>query len=49
MSGSSITSNRLLMVIAGTDTESSIEDQNNAVTAKFNLNLSPETINPTLH
>ena len=49
MGGSSITSNKPLMVFAGTDPEYSVEDYLNAVTAILILNLGPEPINTTLH
>ena len=49
MGGSSITSNKPLMVFTGTDPEYSVEDYLNAVTAKFILNIGPEPINTPLH
>ena len=49
MSGSSITSNKPLMVFTGTDPEYSVEDYLNAVTANLNLNIGPEPINTPLH
>ena len=49
MSGSSITSNKPLMVFTGTDPEYSVEDYLNAVTANFFLNIGPELINTPLH
>ena len=45
MGGSSITSNKPLMVITGTDPEYSVEDYLNAVTANLILNIGPEPIN----
>ena len=45
MGGSSITSNKLLMVFTGTDPEYSVEDYLNAVTANLILNIGPEPIN----
>ena len=47
MGGSSITSNKPLMLLTGTDPENSEEDYLNAVTA--NLSISPEPINTSLH
>ena len=47
MGGSSITSNKPLLVFTGTDPEYSVEDYLNAVTA--NLNIGPEPINTPLH
>ena len=49
MGGSSITSNRPLMVFTGTDPEYSVEDFLNAVTANLVLNIGPEPINTPLH
>ena len=49
MGGSSITSNKLLMVFTGTDPEYSVEDYLNAVTANLILNIGPEPINTPLH
>ena len=49
MGGSSITSNKPLMVFTGTDPEYSVEDYLNAVTANFILNIGPEPINTPLH
>ena len=49
MGGSSITSNKPLMVFTGTDPESSVEDYLNAVTANLILNIGPEPINTPLH
>ena len=49
MGGSSITSNKPLMVFTGTDPEYSVEDYLNAVTANLNLNIGPEPINTPLH
>ena len=49
MDGSSITSNKPLMVFTGTDLEYSLEDYLNAVTANLILNIGPEPINTPLH
>ena len=49
MGGSSITSNKPLMVFTGTDPEYSVEDFLNAVTANLILNIGPEPINTPLH
>ena len=49
MGGSSITSNKPLMVFKGTDPEYSVEDYLNAVTANLILNIGPEPINTPLH
>ena len=49
MGGSSIASNKPLMVFTGTDPEFSVEDYLNAVTAKLILNIGPEPINTPLH
>ena len=49
MVGSSITSNKPLMVFTGTDPEYSVEDYLNAVTANLILNIGPEPINTLLH
>ena len=49
MDGSSITSNKPLMVTTGTDLEYSVEDYLNAVTANLILNIEPETVNTPLH
>ena len=49
MSGSSITSNKPLMVFIGTYPEYSVEDYLNAVTANLILNIGPEPINTPLH
>ena len=49
MGGSSITSNKLLMVFTGTDPEYSVEDYLNAVTANLILNIGPEPINTPQH
>ena len=48
MGGSSITSNKPLMVITGTDPEYSVENYLNAVTANSILNIGPESINTPL-
>ena len=47
MGGSSITSNKPLMIFTGTDPEYSVEDYLNAVTANLILNIGPEPINTT--
>ena len=49
MGGSSITSNKPLMVFTGTDPEYSVEDYLNAVTANLILNIRPEPISTPLH
>ena len=49
MDGSSITSNKPLMVFTGTDPEYSVEDNLNAVTANLILNIGPEPINTPLY
>ena len=49
MVGSSIRSNKPLMVFTGTDPEYSVEDYLNAVTANLILNMGPEPINTPLH
>ena len=49
MGGSSITSNKPLLVFTGTDPEYSVEDYLNAVTANLILNIGPEPINTPLH
>ena len=49
MGGSSITSNKPLMVFAGTDPEYSVEDYLNTVTANLILNIGPEPIKTPLH
>ena len=49
MVGSSITSNKPLMVFTGTDPEYSKEDYLNAVTANLILNTGPEPFNTPLH
>ena len=49
MGGSSVTSNKPLMVFTGTDPEYSVEDYLNAVTANLSLNIGPELINTPLH
>ena len=48
MGGSSITSNKPLMVSTGTDPEYSVEDYLNAVTSNLVLNIGPEPINTPL-
>ena len=45
MGGSSITSNKPLMVFTGTDPEYSVEDYLNAVIANLILNIGPEPVN----
>ena len=45
MGGSSITSNKPLMVFTGTDPEYSVEDYLNAVTANLVLNIGLEPVN----
>ena len=49
MGGSSITSNKSLMIFTGTDPEYSVEDYLNAVTSNLILNIGPEPINTPLH
>ena len=49
MVGSSVTSNKPLMVFTGTDPEYSVEGYLNAVTANLILNIGPEPINTPLH
>ena len=49
MSGSSITSNKPLMVLTGTDPDYTVEDYLNAVTENLFLNIGPEPINIPLH
>ena len=49
MGGSSITSNKPLMIFTGTDPEYSVEDYLNAVKANLILNIGPEPINTPLH
>ena len=49
MGGSSISSNKPLIVFTGTDPEYSVEDYLNAVTANLILNIGPEPINTPLH
>ena len=49
MSGSSITSNKPLIVFTGTDPEYSVEDYLNAVTPNLILNIGPEPVNTPLH
>ena len=49
MDGTSITSNKPLMVFTGTEPEYFVEDYLNAVTAKLILNIGPEPINTPLH
>ena len=45
MGGSSITSNKPLMVFTGTDPECSVEEYLNAVTSNLNLNIELESVN----
>ena len=49
MGGSSIKSNKPLMVFTGTDPENLVEDYLNAVTANLILNIGPELIKTPLH
>ena len=49
MGGSSITTNKPLMVFTGTYPEYSVEDYLNTVTANLILNVGPETINTHVH
>ena len=49
MGGSSITSNKPLMVFTGTDPENSVEDYLMAVAANLSLNIGPEPIITPLH
>ena len=49
MGGSSISSNKQLLVFTGTDPEYSVEDSSIAVTAKLILNLGPEQVKTPLH
>ena len=49
MGGSSVTSNKPLMVFTGTYPEYSVVDYLNAVTANLILNIGPEPINTPLH
>ena len=49
MGGSSITSNKPLMVFTGTDPEYSVEDYLNAIIANLIFNIGPEPINTPLH
>ena len=49
MGGSSIASNKPLMVFTGTDPQYSVEDYLNAVTANLVLNVGPEPINTPFH
>ena len=49
MDGSSITSNKPLMVFTGTNPECSVENYLNAVTANLILNIGPEPINTPLY
>ena len=49
MGGSSITSNKPLMIFTGTDPEYSVEDYLSAVTANLIVNIGPVAINTPLH
>ena len=49
MSGSSISSNKPLMVFTGRDPEYFVEDYLNAVTANLILYIGPEPVNTPLH
>ena len=49
MGGSSMQSNKPLMVFTGTDPEYSVEDYLNAITSNLILNIGPEPINTPLH
>ena len=49
MGGSSICSNKLLMVFTATNPENSVEDFLNAVTANLILNVGPEPVNTPSH
>ena len=49
LGGSSITSNKPLMVLIGRDPELSVEGNLNAVTANLILNIGSEPINTPLH
>ena len=49
MGGSSIMSNKPLMLFTGTDPENSVKDYLNAVTATLVLNIGPEPVNTPLH
>ena len=49
MGGSSITSNKPLMVFTGTDPKYSVNDYLNAVTAYLILNVGPVPVNTILH
>ena len=49
MGGSSIISNKPLMVFTDTDPEYSVEDYLNAITANLIINIGPEPINKPLH
>ena len=48
MGGSSLSSNKPLMVLTGTDPENSVEENLNAVTDNMNLNIGSEPVNTTL-
>ena len=49
MGGSSIFSNRPLMIFTGADPGYSVEDYFNAVTANLILNIGPEPVKTSLH
>ena len=49
MSGSSISSNKPLMIFTGTDHEYSVEDYLNAITANSILSIKPETVKTPFH
>ena len=49
MGGSSISSNKPLMVFTGTDPEYSVEDYLNAVTANLSLIIGLDPVNTPLH
>ena len=49
MGGSSLSSNKPLMVFTGTDPEYSVDDNLNAVTANLISNIGPESVNMPLH
>ena len=49
MGGASISSKKQLLVFLGTDSEYSVEDYLNAVTAKVILNIGIEPVNTPLH
>ena len=49
MGGSSISSNKRLMIFTGLDPEYFVEDYLNAITANLILNTGPEPVNTPLH